>query len=161
MRVIDRFDGEYRFLSNFWKSPVEYDGMLFESVEHAYQAAKTLDWDQREWVRSAPTPGKAKQYGRNVLLRPDWEEIKIGVMRGLLEQKFADAKLQAKLIATGNAELVEGNFWHDTFWGVCNGVGDNHLGKLLMEVRMKMLKEKLRSGLSPEEKLLRAIFGED
>jgi predicted NAD-dependent protein-ADP-ribosyltransferase YbiA (DUF1768 family) len=73
--------------------------------------------------------------GRSVKLRPDWESIKLDVMETAVRIKFTDPELAAKLIATGDEELIEGNWWNDTFWGVCNGVGENHLGKILMKVR--------------------------
>ena len=79
--------------------------------------------------------GRAKRLGR-VELRSDWEEVKIEVMREVLRCKFSqNPDLKAKLIATGDAELIEGNNWNDRFWGVCRGVGQNHLGRLLMELR--------------------------
>lgn len=132
---IDKFTGEYRFLSNFWPSPIYFEGEVYVSVEHAYQAAKTLDPVEREIIQGLIKPGSAKRAGRKSTIRPDWEEIKIDIMRGLLMTKFSWPGEQALLIKTGNAELIEGNWWGDRFWGVCEGVGENHLGKLLMEVR--------------------------
>lgn len=134
--MIARFENEYWFLSNFYPAVVEWDGQVYPSSEHAYQAAKTLDPYSREIIRQAPTPGMAKKYGRHVLLRPDWEQAKLSVMEDLLRQKFAPGSALAdKLLATGDEELIEGNWWGDVWWGVCNGVGQNHLGKLLMKIR--------------------------
>lgn len=135
MEKIDNFIGEYRFLSNFAPSPIEVDGLEYSTVEHAFQALKTENPTEREIVRAARTPGQAKKLGRRVTLRADWDTARIRVMKMLLEKKFANKVLRAELLATGEAELVEGNYWNDTFWGVCRGRGANNLGKLLMEVR--------------------------
>ena len=134
--VIDRFEGEFRFLSNFAPSLVFHDGIRYPTVEHAYQAAKTLDFRERWKIAQLPTPGQAKRAGRRVQLRPDWEQVKDRIMQELLIQKFIlNADLRQKLVNTGQAHLVEGNTWGDTYWGVCNGEGRNRLGGLLMGVR--------------------------
>lgn len=133
--AITSFTGDYRFLSNFWLSPVSFEGMAFSTVEHAYQAAKTLDMDDRKRIAQLGSPGMAKRIGRLVTMRPDWEQVKLDVMLQLLLQKFQHEPLRSMLLATTNAELIEGNTWGDVFWGVCRGVGQNHLGKLLMKVR--------------------------
>jgi ribA/ribD-fused uncharacterized protein len=138
--MIDSFDGEYRFLSNFYLTEVEYEGMNFPSSENAFQAAKTLDTKLRQYFLSV-TPSVSKRMGRALTLRPDWEKVKVEIMAELLDIKFRDPVLRAKLLATGDQELVEGNWWHDTFWGVCNDKGENHLGKLLMELREKLTRE--------------------
>jgi len=136
-RVIVEFQGEYRWLSNFWPSPVEYCGVVYPTVEHAYQAAKTLLPGERRRVREAETPGKAKRLGATLTVRSDWEDIKLSVMLNLVRQKFSDPELGRKLLGTGDALLVEGNRWGDRFWGVDlrTGLGENHLGKILMRVR--------------------------
>ena len=88
--VIDSFSGEYSFLSNFHPVTVRFDGVAYPSVEHAYQAAKTLDLGLRKPFASSGMPaGKAKRLGRSLQLRHDWESIKIGVMHLLLARKFA------------------------------------------------------------------------
>jgi ribA/ribD-fused uncharacterized protein len=132
--MVSEFQVEFRFLSNFWEIPIKYEGIWFVSVEHAYQAAKTLDIEQRQLIARLDTPGKAKRAGKNLVLRPDWEEVKIPIMRELLKQKFSNRALMYKLRQT-KGELIEGNTWGDTFWGVCRGQGQNILGKLLMEIR--------------------------
>jgi len=132
--MIDRFEGENRFLSNFYPSPVMYRGIVYPSVECAFQAAKTLDTKVRAEFAQL-TAAQAKSHGRRVKLREDWESVKLEIMEILLRRKFKDSTLRAKLLATGQEQLIEGNWWHDTFWGVCNGVGENHLGRLLMRVR--------------------------
>lgn len=135
MKTIDSFVGEYRFLSNFSPSLLVIDGLSYPTVEHAFQALKTENPTEREIVRTARTPGQAKKLGRRVTLRSDWNTARVGVMKMLLEKKFSDKVLRAELLATGEAELIEGNYWNDTFWGVCRGRGENWLGKLLMEIR--------------------------
>ena len=133
--MLSEFQGEFRFLSNFWPCKVEFEGIIFPSVEHAYQAAKTLDWEKRVEISLLSSPGEAKRAGKNLTLRPDWEEIKIPIMRELLIKKFSDRELLNRLRQTKSQELLEGNHWGDTFWGICRGQGENHLGKLLMEIR--------------------------
>jgi ribA/ribD-fused uncharacterized protein len=134
-KPIRSFSGRYAFLSNFAPSPLEYEGIKYPTVEHAFQAAKTLDNGQRLTIASARTPGIAKRAGRRLKLRDDWDVIRIGVMFHLLLLKFAVAPLSDQLLKTGDAHLVEGNTWGDRFWGVCGGKGENHLGALLMQVR--------------------------
>jgi ribA/ribD-fused uncharacterized protein len=133
--MINSFSDEYEFLSNFYAHPIQEGKLTFPTNEHYFQAMKTLDLEERINIARAATPGKAKRLGRSVKLRSDWEEIKLSVMETALRKKFADPVLAAKLKATGEEELVEGNWWNDRFWGVCNGVGENNLGKLLMKIR--------------------------
>lgn len=135
MSVIDSFRGEYRFLSNFFPCAIVFEGDLYPSLEHAFQAAKTIDPNERKIVRTAVRPGDAKRAGRKVTKRSDWDEARVSVMRELLFQKFNNPQLRQRLLKTGTAELIEGNDWGDIFWGVCRGRGENWLGKLLMEVR--------------------------
>ena len=136
--MIDSFDGEYRFLSNFYSSKIKYEGIEYPTVEHAFQAAKSLDENIRQSIAALPTPGAAKKAGRrSVVLRGDWEQVKISVMKELVSRKFEMPEFRDKLFDTDDEELVEGNTWNDTFWGVCNGKGRNELGKILMEIRDK------------------------
>jgi len=127
--VIDSFKGEYAWLSNFW---IEKNG---KSVEHFYQAYKTVNSETYNWIISSDTPGEAKRRGRRSILRADWDTIKVSVMRKLLQKKFEDPDLRQKLLDTDGYELIEGNWWGDQFWGVCKGRGENMLGRLLMELR--------------------------
>lgn len=133
--MIKVFDGEYAFLSNFYERQVEYEGITYGSSEAAFQAQKTLDIEERLQFATL-TPMQSKRKGRKVTLRPDWEGVKVLTMYEIVLAKFTqNPDLAEKLIATGDEELVEGNYWHDTFWGVCDGVGTNFLGKILMDVR--------------------------
>jgi N-glycosidase YbiA len=135
MNAITRFRGPHRWLSNFWPAKVILDGMEFSTVEAAYQAAKTLDLAVRAQIAALPTPGEAKRMGRKLVVREGWDGMKLKVMEDLLRQKFADADLRQKLLDTGDAYLEEQNAWEDFFWGVCDGKGENHLGKLLIAIR--------------------------
>jgi len=139
--TIGPFQGEWRWLSNFWPCEVVLDGVTYPSTEHAYQAAKLMDPELRERVRWEVRPNDAKRLARSVPARTGWEEMKVGVMLDLLRQKFRHPKLRAKLLATGDCPIVELNWWKDFFWGVCDGVGQNMLGKLLMQVRDEARRE--------------------
>lgn len=139
--IINKFEGKYAFLSNFYASVVQEDGITYPTIEHYFQAQKTLNPFERKGIAAAATPGRAKRLGRNVTLREDWEEVKDDVMLQGLRLKFDIEELANMLIATGDAALVEGNWWCDNTWGSCacpkceNTVGENRLGKLLMQVR--------------------------
>lgn len=129
------FNGEYRFLSNFWYCEVVFEDQKYRSVEHAYVAAKTLHLNLRKRIQKVNSAGEVKHIGRNLQLRPDWEDIKLEVMANLVYQKFLEEPLRSQLLATEDAYLEETNHWGDTYWGVCKGVGENMLGKILMMVR--------------------------
>jgi ribA/ribD-fused uncharacterized protein len=136
-KVIDSFTAAagYGFLSNFHPSTIYVEGKSYPTVEHAIQAHKTLDEKSRDLIRRAKTPGEAKKMGRAVLLREDWEQVKVDLMRDFVRKKFENPFLRPHLLATEDAELIEGNTWNDRFWGVCRGSGQNWLGKILMEIR--------------------------
>lgn len=132
--MIDRFEGVHRYLSNFWPGDNT-------SLEHKYQAAKCSDPKEAAEILAARTPGKAKYLSHRCKIRPDWEEVRLGVMYDLVKEKFKDPDLARKLLSTGSEDLVEGNNWGDTFWGVCGGIGSNHLGQILMRVRTELQQE--------------------
>jgi len=124
-----------------------YDGMLYSSVEHAYQSAKVSDPVIKSLIRDCPTPADAKDFieMHHIKPEPGWTiEKKLLIMEQLLVLKFggSDPLLTRALMATGDAELIEGNNWNDTFWGVCNNTGENNLGKLLMKVRAELFRQK-------------------
>lgn len=136
MKKIDSFRGEFDFLSNFHPADVLYEGINYPTSEHAYMAAKTLIINQRYHIASLETPKSAKQYGRQVSLRPNWDNIKFDIMKEIVKLKFTqNPKLRDKLLATKDAILEESNWWGDTYWGTCNGKGENNLGKILMQLR--------------------------
>lgn len=140
VKIIDSFSDKYNFLSNFYFFPFEYDGVIYNTSENAFQAQKTLDLDLRNCF-SFLMPGEAKRQGRRLDLREDWEEIKVDVMYDIVKTKFLYKEMKELLLSTGDAMIVEGNTWHDTFWGICNGKGLNYLGKILMQVRSELRKE--------------------
>lgn len=133
--IIDSFRNEFGFLSNFYEATIYVDGKRFTSVEHAYQASKSLNEETRELIRKAKTPALAKKLGQSVELRKDWDSVKIDLMREYIKKKFENPFLRPLLLATEDAELVEGNTWNDFFWGICRGKGKNWLGRLLMKER--------------------------
>lgn len=139
--MISSFRGEHSFLSNFYACSVEFEGLVYPSAEHAYQAAKTLDPAIRECIRACQSPSIAKRLGRQFPLREDWEALKVYLMRCILRAKFSDPTLGMLLLATGYEVLEEGNWWGDTTWGVYRGVGQNLLGKLLMDIRSELRNE--------------------
>ena len=136
-RKINQFDGtDYEFLSNFYKASIVWDGKSFSTVEHFFQAHKTMNPEEFERIRTASGPGAAKSLGNQTELMSEWEEIKDGVMfHGLLLKFTQHPFLSGELIDTEGMELEEGNNWGDKYWGTVEGEGENMLGKLLMKVR--------------------------
>ena len=136
--MINSFSGYYRFLSNFYKSGLVYDGLIYGNSEAAYQAAKTNVFQQKVWFLNLD-PGPAKRLGKNIQLRPDWEEAKDQIMYDICKAKFTQNPDLAKLLLeTGDEELIEGNTWGDRVWGQVDGVGENKLGKILMRIRKEL-----------------------
>lgn len=133
------FDGEYRFLSNFYPATFVWQGVLWSTSEHAYQAAKTTVPAERELIIRLKTATEAKRAGKVVTMRPDWNDVKVDIMLDIVFHKFnQNPELKAKLMATGLAHIEEGNNHHDRIWGVCppgSGKGRNELGKILMDIR--------------------------
>lgn len=128
------FFGEYQFLSNFYMTPVTLDEVVYPSSEHAYMCQKTDDPVAQAAIIRQPSPGKAKQVGRQVPLRENWDAYRLAAMLKVLTAKFADPQLRQKLLDTGDKYLEETNNWGDRYWGV-DGTGSNFLGQLLMLVR--------------------------
>lgn len=149
-RVIAEFQGSWRFLSNFHPASVVYGGWAMPTAEHAYQAAKTRpdDFEGKRLISECATPAEAKRAGQGLVLRDGWEDVKAKVMLGVLCDKFfRHPELGRHLAATYPARLVEGNVWHDNFWGdctcgkklQCSSPGRNVLGLLLEGVRTACL----------------------
>jgi ribA/ribD-fused uncharacterized protein len=145
--VIESFTGKHAFLSNFYVHPIQWGGHWWPSVEHLFQARKFTEPKHQDLIRLAKTPALAKGLGgingvtltHGAVLLPDWDRKRLPIMRECIDLKFAPGtNLAKKLIATGNVFLVEGNTWNDTYWGICEGVGENWLGRLLM-VRRSVL----------------------
>lgn len=142
VKSIKGFQGEYRFLSNFYPCQISWNGHTFQSSEAAYQSSKAVD-KETEGKFVSLNARQARSFGMSIPIRGDWEEDKLSVMYRILRAKFTSSPdLKEKLLSTGNAHLEETNWWKDTFWGVYNGVGENHLGRLLMLVR-----DELREGI--------------
>ena len=146
MQPIQSFDGDFHFLSNFSPCIVTWLGQSYPSVENAYQAAKVNPDNADPGVRTKLLkmitcgPGEAKKIGQTLPLQPNWDLVKMTVMRNLLAQKFkAGSEMANLLIATAPRRLIEGNWWGDTFWGVCKGQGLNMLGSILEEIRSTLM----------------------
>lgn len=138
--MIAKLENQYRFLSNFWSCFVVYDNIRYPSTENAYQAAKCLNKVDRKYFETCKA-SEAKRQGKIVKIRTDWENVKLDVMYNLLKQKFNIEPYRWMLLDTNEELIEEGNWWGDTYWDTCNGVGENHLGKLLMKVRSELRKE--------------------
>lgn len=147
--VVKGFFGPYRFLSNFHSAPVVFEGIRYPSSENAYQAAKSLDPDVRKMFvdyidpltekKVDVTPSQSKKMGREINCRSDWDQVKYKIMFEIVMDKFnRNPELAEMLMETGDRYLEETNNWGDTCWGVCNGVGTNWLGKILMDVRNQL-----------------------
>lgn len=142
-KVIDNFRGQYYFLSNF--SPYGFickNRWEWKTVEHYFQAYKSVDNYHLHLIRKSETPAKAKKLGSSIKLRDDWDVIKVWIMETALKYKFEQNKdIKQRLVDTKDAMLIEGNMWHDNFWGDCkcnkcrNKTGINVLGNLLMQIR--------------------------
>lgn len=151
-KIIDNFRGEYFFLSNFWRTAVIYEGHTYKTSEHAFAAQKATNEKDRQYVANAATPAEAKHKGGEILLRSDWDDVRIREMGIIVYCKFSQNKwLYDKLCETGDAILIEGNWWKDNFWGMVkdaqgNWVGENYLGRILMAVRKIFLDTKTMKG---------------
>lgn len=166
--VIDKFDGRYRFLSNFHPSAIIHQGIKYPTVEHFYvsqkinkpqfiqvkvttregtsKKLKQMDVaEAREYISTIKTAGDVKRLGRELSIRPDWDSVKYDVMLYAVRRKFSEHEdLKRQLLETGESELIEGNTWHDNFFGICYcpkclGSGQNNLGKILMQVRKELM----------------------
>ena len=139
-KVIDRFREEYDFLSNFYPSELDYNGLHFLNAEATFQAQKCLTEDEKLQFVNLPS-NKSKRLGRQVQLRPDWEDVKAEIMEEIVRAKFLqNPDIAEKLLATGDIPIIEGNTWGDTCWGVDTrtGKGNNLLGKILMKIRNEL-----------------------
>ena len=158
--MIKQFEGEYRFLSNFWHCPIVYQDKLWKSAEHIYQAMKTADEQKQEEIRLLETAGQAKKAGKRVVIRIDWNEIRDSLMKKIVWKKFRqNADLREKLLATGDQELQEGNWWGDVYWGISTitGVGENKLGLILQETREKLRTANLHCDICSGDARIRCV----
>ena len=142
MKDILEFRGPTRWLSNFHVEEFEWQGKVYKTSEHAYQAAKASNVADHEYVRSASTSSGAKNRGNRIKLRSSWNDTRLDAMYSVLKAKFAQEKLIAlRLVETGDCHLEEGNAHGDVFWGTVDGKGENHLGKILMQIRQELKDE--------------------
>ena len=138
--TISYFKGNYRWLSNFERAQIHYKGIMYQCVEAAYQAQKTTN-ERVRWIFANLDGREAKALGKEIIIRNDWEEVKLEVMEELIRIKFNIPKFKQLLLATDDMEIIEGNYWGDTFWGVYKGMGENHLGKIIMKIRDEIVEE--------------------
>lgn len=145
--MIDKFDGDFAFLSNFYDAPVVYDGITYKNTEAAFQAQKTTSIPKRLEFANF-TASQSKKEGRKLALRQDWEEVKGQVMYEICLAKFTqNEELKKKLLSTDGHYLIEGNYWHDNTWGNCtcekcaSVQGQNRLGVILMKIREELKNE--------------------
>ena len=142
---IASFKEEYRFLSNFYQSPVTLDGLTYPNAEAAFQAQKCAKEEDKVKYTLVKNPVVAKRMGKKEPNLPEnWREISYGIMLEIIRAKFSLPEMKEKLLATGDTELVEGNNHHDNLWGDCTcsrcaaKAGQNRLGKILMQVREEL-----------------------
>ncbi len=163
MSYINRFDGRWNFLSNFHPVEIEYQGIKYPSVEHYYVAQKCKNdqmingvyyttADFKEMIARMPNPGFVKKIGQKMKIRTDWESKKLEIMNWGVREKFKNDYLADLLLSTEDLELIEGNYWHDNFWGSCycekcENKGKNNLGKILMKVRDELRGIEKKTGL--------------
>ena len=140
--IINDFTGKYRFLSNFYQCDFEFEGLTYHNAEAAFQAQKCASEEEKIKYTQVKSPVTAKRMGKREPGFPsNWNDICYDIMKRVLTAKFSNPELRAKLKATGDATLIEGNTWHDNRWGNCtcakcaNKEGQNWLGKILMEIR--------------------------
>lgn len=150
------FKGEKKFLSNMHPAPIvfdelaeeislppfNYDGKTYPSSEHLYQALKSDSLEWKEMVLATESGEKVKTLARKHLgktypMREDWEDVKLNAMRIAVTLKFDQNRELKDKLSEIKGEITEENCWGDTFWGTVDGVGENHLGKILMSYRDK------------------------
>jgi ribA/ribD-fused uncharacterized protein len=131
-----RFRGKYYFLSNFYPAEIIIGGQTYKTTEHYYQSQKTDNLNEQRFILESITPSQAKKRGSMVNIKKDWDQIKLAVMYIALKAKFIQHKdLMKMLLDTKGEYICEENDWGDRYWGMSNGVGENHLGVLLMKIR--------------------------
>jgi ribA/ribD-fused uncharacterized protein len=130
------FKNNFYFLSNMFPCRVEYKGVAYSCAESAFQAQKDIS---KAETFATLNGYEAKRLGRRVNLRPDWDTVKLYIMYEIVTEKFRQNPALAKaLLNTTGIRLVEDNTWNDKYWGKCNGVGENYLGRILMRVRREL-----------------------
>ena len=163
--MIESFTGRWRFLSNFYPVEIQYKGIKYPSVENFYVAMKikedqvinnkfmTLS-DCQELISKIKNPSEVKKLGKSLKVRKDWNEIKLKIMEWAVNEKFKNIDLAKMLLETGDEQLIEGNWWGDVYWGICNGKGENNLGKILMKIRERIKNKEEIIVDFPQKKLI-------
>lgn len=132
--MIGSFRNEYAFLSNMYPCRVLYDGIMYSNAEAAFQAQKCVDEKQKEAF--AKLSGiEARKMGRTMPMRSDWNSVRVGIMGAVIHAKFFQNHELAQKLVNIDGDIAENNTWGDTFWGICNGRGENMLGRILMNTR--------------------------
>ena len=153
----------YGAFSNLYKSPIEFEGQRYPTAEHAYQAGKAQKAAVRDWILAAPTPALAAMAAHGLYtwdVVPNWGKIKFDRMRLVLRAKFTQhPELRTLLIQTAGKRLVEAGSVNNAvnrLWGEVNGIGQNMLGLMLMDLRSALLQEfpPQRSDTPPAKKKL-------
>ena len=141
--MIKEFQGKYRWLSNFAPINIRLGNLNYASVEHAYMSMKSADIEWKKKCASTSSPGQIKRLSKTITLCEDWDSIRLSVMESLVRIKFNDPDYKAKLLATGNQNIQEGNYWNDKFFGISlkTGDGENHLGRIIMKIRDELNSE--------------------
>ena len=135
-----RFKDEYAFLSNMTICPIEYKGIIYKCTENMYQAFKSNNINERIKI-SSMNPYESKKYGKTIDIRDDWDVVKDKVMLNALKLKFSKPHF-AKLLIDIKEPIIEDNYWGDIYWGVCRGVGQNKLGKMLEKIKEEIEKDR-------------------
>lgn len=141
-------DKPFGAFSNLFKRPVEFQGEVFITAEHAYQAGKPRKESVKQWLMAAPSPALLAMAAHGLYwwdIRSDWSKIKFDRMRQVLRAKFTQHRdLRDLLLGTGDARLVESATVDNPvnrLWGEVNGSGRNMLGVMLMELREQLRAE--------------------
>jgi ribA/ribD-fused uncharacterized protein len=140
--MIERMNGKYYLLSNFYPCPIEYEGLVYRSNEAAYQASKSTDPEVRESFTRVKNGGEARTAGQTIYLRQNWDQIKYEIMKDINRIKYSEPEMKGFLLGTGDQYIQEGNNHQDFYYGCClidgKWVGENNLGKILMEIREEL-----------------------
>lgn len=132
------YEQEFYVFSNFSSFKLEWNGVLWMTSEHAYHSEKFEDSELLEQLQDTRSAHDSMRlaYANRDKYRKDWDNVKLEIMKKILKAKVQQHPyVKKKLLESGDKELVE-NSWRDLYWGWGpNKDGENHLGKLWMEVR--------------------------
>lgn len=150
-KYVGSFSGDLEFLSNMYKIPIyfnesKYDNFqpdfkVYPSSENLYQALKCKYIKDRELFQNVD-PHKSKRIGKTIEIRSDWDNVRLEAMKLAIDLKFKNIELGEKLIDLPDGKIIEFNNWGDRFFGICNGEGLDHLGKILRAKKQQIIKDK-------------------